>query len=91
MSLKERFRQIKKLPTWIYFFPALLMRAVFKLCYRFELVDPRHICDDPKKTIGMIWHNRLLFLPMVFDDDERPFHGFMRYDGDEPAEWRFTR
>ena len=66
MSLKERFRQIKKLPTWIYFFPALLMRAVFKLCYRFELVDPHRICDDPKKTIGMIWHNRLLFLPMVF-------------------------
>ena len=66
MSLKQRFRQIKKLPTWIYFFPALLMRVIFKLFYRFELVDPLHICDDPKKTIGMIWHNRLLFLPMVF-------------------------
>lgn len=66
MSFKQRFRKIKKFPTWIYFFPALLMRAVFKLCYRFELADPMHLCDDPRKLVGLIWHNRLLFLPMAF-------------------------
>lgn len=46
------------------------------------------IADIPSLPM---WKGDALFLPMVFDDDERPFHGFMRYDGDEPAEWRFTR
>ena len=32
-----------------------------------------------------------LVLPMVFDGDPRPFHAFMRYDGEEPADWRCTR
>ena len=35
-----------------------------------------------------MWKGDALFLPLVFDGDERPFHGFMRYDGDEPVEWR---
>jgi len=38
-----------------------------------------------------MWKGDALFLPMVFDDDPRPFHGFMRYEGDEPADWRFSR
>lgn len=38
-----------------------------------------------------MWKGDALFMPLVFDDDERPFHGFMRYDGDEPVEWRYTR
>jgi lysophospholipid acyltransferase (LPLAT)-like uncharacterized protein len=65
-SFKQRFRQIKKFPTWIYFFPALMMRMIFKLCFRFELVDPNNICEDPHGVVGMIWHNRLLFLPAAF-------------------------
>ena len=38
-----------------------------------------------------LWKGDRLFLPLVFDGDERPFHGFMRYEGDEPVEWRWTR
>ena len=38
-----------------------------------------------------MWKGDRLFLPLVFDGDPRPFHGFMRYDGDEPVEWRFQR
>ncbi|MBR0055902.1 MAG: 8-oxo-dGTP diphosphatase [Kiritimatiellae bacterium] len=38
-----------------------------------------------------MWKGDALFLPMVFDDDPRPFHGVMRYDGDNPAEWHFSR
>lgn len=48
---------------------------------------------EPLDRLGDLpmWKGDRLFLPMVFDDDPRPFHGFMRYDGDEPADWRFTR
>lgn len=35
-----------------------------------------------------MWKGDALFLPHVFGGDGRPFHGFMRYDGDEPVEWR---
>jgi len=38
-----------------------------------------------------MWEGDKLFLPMVFDDDLRLFHGFMRYEGETPAEWRCTR
>ena len=38
-----------------------------------------------------MWKGDRLFLPMVFDGDPRPFHAFMRYEGDEPADWRCTR
>lgn len=38
-----------------------------------------------------MWKGDRLFLPLVFDGDPRPFSGFMRYEGDDPAEWRVTR
>lgn len=38
-----------------------------------------------------MWKGDALFLPMVFDADPRPFHGFMRYDGEEPVDWRVSR
>ena len=37
-----------------------------------------------------MWKGDRLFLPLVFSDDPRQFHGYMRYEGDEPAEWRYT-
>ena len=66
MNFKSKFRQIKKLPLWIYWFPAMLIKLSFKLFYRYELIDPEHICDDPGKIIGVTWHNRLLFISMAF-------------------------
>ncbi len=65
-KLKHGFRQIKKFPTWIYFFPALLMRVVFKIFFRVEIIDPNQICENPRGVIGLVWHNRLLFLPTAF-------------------------
>ncbi|MGI5870000.1 MAG: NUDIX hydrolase [Kiritimatiellia bacterium] len=38
-----------------------------------------------------MWAGDRLFLPLVFDGDPRLFHGYMRYEGDAPAEWRYTR
>ncbi len=40
-----------------------------------------------------MWEGDRLWLPMVFDDDPRPFHGVEPYDGLDvvPGGWRFTR
>lgn len=38
-----------------------------------------------------IWEGDRYFLPLVFDDDPRPFHGFLPYDHDRPLGWSYTR
>lgn len=34
-----------------------------------------------------MWKGDRLFLPLVFSQDPRQFHGYMRYEGDEPRDW----
>lgn len=48
---------------------------------------------EPLDSIGSLpmWKGDRLFIPLVFDSDPRPFHGFMRYDGEDPVEWRYSR
>ena len=65
-TLKHRFRQIKKLPDWIYWLPARVMQFVFHVFYRFELIDPLGLCRDPHGYICVTWHNRLMFYPTVY-------------------------
>jgi len=38
-----------------------------------------------------MWEGDRFFLPLVFDDDPRPFHGHMRYDGETPTGWTYVR
>lgn len=38
-----------------------------------------------------MWAGDRHFVPLVFDEDPRPFHGTMPYDGDRPLEWSFER
>ena len=38
-----------------------------------------------------IWPGDRFFLPLVFDDDPRPFHGYLPYDHDTPLKWSFVR
>lgn len=38
-----------------------------------------------------MWEGDRYFLPLVFDDDPRPFHGYMPYDHERPVGWSFTR
>lgn len=38
-----------------------------------------------------IWEGDRYFLPLVFDQDPRPFHGFMPYANDRPTHWNFSR
>lgn len=48
---------------------------------------------QPIDAIGNLpmWKGDSLFLPFIFDADPRPFHAYMRYEGDDPAEWHYTR
>ena len=64
--LKQKFRSIKKFPGWIYWFPALLHRVIFRVFFRLEVVDPCNTCDNAYGVIGLAWHNRLLFFPAAF-------------------------
>jgi 8-oxo-dGTP diphosphatase len=38
-----------------------------------------------------MWPGDRWFVPLVFDDDPRPFHGTMPYDGDQPLSWDYER
>ena len=38
-----------------------------------------------------MWAGDRDFLPLVFDEDPRQFHGFMPYDGNKPLGWEFVR
>ena len=38
-----------------------------------------------------MWEGDRHFLPLVFDDDPRAFHGYMPYEGDRPLNWDFVR
>lgn len=50
---------------------------------------------DPADRAAMdrlpMWAGDRHFVPLVFDDDPRPFHGTMPYDGDRPLSWDFER
>jgi len=38
-----------------------------------------------------MWDGDRYFLPLVFDDDPRPFHGVMPYHGGHVVSWSMTR
>ena len=50
-----------------------------------EWVDIDRIMELP------LWEGDRHFLPMVFDDDPRIFHGYMPYEGEKNLGWSFER
>ena len=38
-----------------------------------------------------MWEGDRFFLPLVFDDDPRPFHGHMPYRNGQPVSWHYSR
>lgn len=38
-----------------------------------------------------MWEGDRHFLPLIFDDDPRVFHGYMPYDGDRATRWNYVR
>lgn len=47
-------------------------------------------CESHDPELPM-WDGDRHFVPLVFDDDQRTFHGTMPYDGDKPLSWRYER
>lgn len=45
---------------------------------------------DEIHTMPM-WKGDRYFLPLIFDDDPRIFHGHMPYEGGRPLDWTYTR
>ena len=50
-----------------------------------EWVDISSLEDLP------MWEGDKYFLPLVFDDDSRAFHGYMPYENDKPLSWSYER
>ena len=49
-------------------------------------------CDDgPEADRLPMWPGDRHFIPLVFDDDPRAFHGTMPYDADRPVSWSYVR
>lgn len=63
--LKKKFRSIKKLPDWVYIFPELLVRLWKSTC-RVTVHDPYNHIESTEGLIVLLWHNRLLFFPLLF-------------------------
>ncbi len=38
-----------------------------------------------------MWEGDRCFIPLVFDDDPRPFHGYMPYDDNKMLSWSYSR
>jgi 8-oxo-dGTP diphosphatase len=60
-----------------------------------ELERLLRACSDNKETRAAahlpMWEGDRFFVPLVFDQDERQFHGSMPYDGDKPLGWTYQR
>ena len=50
-----------------------------------EWVDLERLHELP------MWEGDRNFLPLVFDDDPRAFHGVMPYEGGRMVSWRYSR
>ena len=69
--LTYRFRQIKKLPGWIFWLAAKIMFCIRHLM-RTEIIDDCNTLQARNPpAIGLLWHNRLLFFPTLFPRWER--------------------
>ncbi|MBE6372271.1 MAG: hypothetical protein E7055_09395 [Lentisphaerae bacterium] len=63
-----RFRQIKKLPGWIFFLAAKILLG-WRHLMRVELIDEEDTLAARKTpAIGLLWHNRLLFFRLCSAD-----------------------
>lgn len=50
-----------------------------------------HWIDIDKLGTFPCWEGDKYFLPLVFDNDPREFHGYMPYENCRPLDWKYTR
>lgn len=48
-------------------------------------------CVNPDETDIPLWAGDRHFIPLVFDEDQRCFHGTMPYENDKPLSWEYER
>lgn len=70
-SLKERFRKIQKMPTWLFFFPYIILKGCCFLFFRHRIVDPLNLIENGRGCVSVTWHNRLLYFPAIFPKKAR--------------------
>ncbi len=63
---KQKFRSVRKLPTWIYWFPAKLLLLALHTLYRFRVEDPSNHTKLARGAVTVSWHNRLMFFAAAF-------------------------
>jgi lysophospholipid acyltransferase (LPLAT)-like uncharacterized protein len=74
MKLLKSYRKVKKLPTWWFFLPALILKISKAIFMRTKIIDPYNALeqnDKGKPFITVTWHNRLLYLPALFPKKNR--------------------
>lgn len=72
----------------------------FGFVFRIDRFEGTPYTENPEGTLEWIpvdqvldlplWEGDPHFLPLVFSDDPRPFHGHMPYDGGRPVSWSYT-
>ncbi len=68
---KQKFRDTKKLPDWIFVLAATWLKLLRCCCYRVRVVDPDGLIARSQGMVAVTWHNRLLFFPAVFPAEVR--------------------
>lgn len=59
---------------------------------RSRLVQACSVDPDTVQAAALpMWDGDRHFVPLVFDDDQRPFHGTMPYNGRTAQSWTFSR
>lgn len=64
-SFKKKFRKIKRLPQWIFYLAAAVLKCFCFLFYRRRIVDPHNLITTTTGQVTVTWHNRLLYFPVL--------------------------
>jgi lysophospholipid acyltransferase (LPLAT)-like uncharacterized protein len=74
MKILKSYRKIKKLPTWLFLMPALILKFSKSFLMRTKVIDPYDTLeqnDNGQPYITVTWHNRLLYFPGMFPKRHR--------------------
>lgn len=64
--MKQKFRNIKKFPDWL-FLPIVGLMYFYKILMRRRYDDRVGVLQNPNPPgIAVTWHNRLMFFPLMF-------------------------
>ncbi len=69
--IKQKFRDTKKLPDWIFVILAGILRLLRRIFFRIEVIDPDDLIHKSRQLVTVTWHNRLLYFPVIFPHEVR--------------------